>query len=71
MHFERQGAGSQVCDYKKGEPAAVIIGFDEWEKLKETREILADQATVKRIKKSRLYFRRGGKGKKIKQVFFE
>lgn len=61
--------GQEYVITKNGKPSAVIINFNDWESLKETRAILSDPATVRRIKKSRSYFRRSGKGKRIEEVF--
>ncbi len=67
---------SRVCEMgeeyivtKKGQPAAVIMSFDEWESWKETFEIMSDKRAMKQIRKSMAYFRRGGKGKTIEEVF--
>ncbi len=61
--------GEEYIVTKKGLPAAVIMSFDEWESWKETFEIMADKKAMKRIRKSMAYFRRGGKGKTIEEVF--
>ncbi len=61
--------GQNYIITKNGRPSAVIIGFDEWESWKETIEILSDQSSLKRIRRSRAYFARGGKGKNIAQAF--
>lgn len=46
-----------------GEPAAVLVGFDEWESLLETLAIKRDKTLMAAIKKGRSYFKRKGKGK--------
>lgn len=61
--------GEEYIITKNGKPSAVIVGFDEWESWKETLEIQADRATLKRLRKNRSYFARGGKGKTITEVF--
>ena len=45
------------------------MGFDEWESWKETVNILADRPAMKRIRKNVKYFRRGGKGLTLGEVF--
>ncbi len=61
--------GEEYVITKNGRPTAVIIGFDEWESWKETIELLSDSKALKRIKKNKAYFNRGGKGKSIMEVF--
>jgi prevent-host-death family protein len=61
--------GEEYIITKNGKPSAVIIGFDEWESWKETVEIQADRSALKRIRRNRSYFARGGKGKTITEVF--
>jgi antitoxin YefM len=54
---------------KNGKPSAVIMSFDEWESWKETMEVLSDPSALRRIRKAQNYFRKGGKGKTIKDAF--
>ena len=61
--------GQEYVVTKNGHPAAVIMGFDEWEGWKETLEILSDESAMKRIRKNLRYFNRGGRGKSLEQVF--
>ena len=61
--------GQEYIITKNGKPSAVIIPFDEWESWKETMEVLADPSALRRIRKAQAYFRRGGKGKAIHDVF--
>ena len=64
-----QKLGQEYVVTKNGKPAAVIMGFDEWESWKETLEIMADKKAMARIRKSMRYFKRGGKGKTIEEMF--
>jgi antitoxin YefM len=64
-----QKLGQEFVVTKNGRPAAVIMGYDEWESWKETLEILCDEKAIKRIRKSIAYFDRGGKGKSIEEAF--
>lgn len=61
--------GQEYVVTKNGHPAAVIMGFDEWESWKETLEILSDENAMKRIRKNLRYFNRGGRGKSLEEVF--
>ena len=66
-----QKLGQEYIVTKNGKPAAVVMGYDEWEGLKETLEIMSDPKLVKRILKNKAYFDRGGKGQTIEEVFGE
>ena len=64
-----QKLGQEYVVTKNGHPAAVIMGFDEWESWRETLEILSDESAMKRIRKSLRYFDQGGRGKSFEEVF--
>ncbi|MFT5208252.1 MAG: antitoxin YefM [Candidatus Omnitrophota bacterium] len=61
--------GQEYIVTKNGKPAAVIMNFDEWESWKETMDILSDQKAMQRIQKSTAFFKKGGKGLRLEQVF--
>ena len=64
-----QRLGQEYVVTKNGHPAAVIMGFDEWESWRETLEILSDEDAMKRIRRNLRYFDRGGRGKSLEEVF--
>lgn len=64
-----QKLGQEYVVTKNGHPAAVIMGFDDWESWRETLEILSDRGAMRRIKKNLSYFSRGGRGKSLDEVF--
>lgn len=66
-----QKAGQEYVVTKNGQPAAVIMSYDEWESWKETVEILSDPKALARIRKNAAYFNRGGRGKGLDDVFGE
>lgn len=61
----------QVVVTRYGKPAAVILSVDEYERLRETLDVLSDPALMRQIHKSLAYFARGGKGKRFEDVFGE
>ena len=61
--------GTEYVITKNGNPAAVILGYAEWESWKETVEILSNPALLRKLRKTRGYFHRGGKGKTLSEVF--
>lgn len=58
-----QKTGQEYVVTARGKPAAVLMGFDEWESLVETREIGQDKQLMSQIRRAQRYFARGGKGK--------
>ena len=64
--FERD---EEIIITRKGRPAAIILSIDEYEGLIETLEILSDPEAMAQLRRSEAYFRRGGKGYTIDEVF--
>lgn len=58
-----QRCGQEYIITTRGKPAAVLLGFDEWESLLETLEIKNDKNLMAQIQKNKKYFKKGGKGK--------
>jgi antitoxin YefM len=61
----------EVVVTRKGKPAAVLVNYDEYERLKGTLDILNDPAMMKQIRASQRYFAKGGKGLSFEEVFGE
>ena len=59
----------EIIITRKGRPAAIILSMDEYEGLMETLEILSDPEAMAQLRRSEAYFRRGGKGYTIDEVF--
>jgi prevent-host-death family protein len=59
----------EIVITRNGRPAAILLSMDEYEGLKETLEILSDPKAMAQLKRSEAYFRRGGKGYTIEEVF--
>lgn len=56
---------------RNGRPAAVLINVAEYERLKETIDVLSDAALMRQIRRSRRFYARGGKGLTFEDVFGE
>jgi antitoxin YefM len=56
---------------RKGKPAAVLVNFDEYERLKATLDVLADPELMSQIRKSRRFYASGKKGASFEDVFGE
>ena len=63
-----QQTGQEYVITAHGRPAAVLVGFDDWEALAETRSIQADRKLMKQIQQNERYFARGGKGKSHRDI---
>ena len=61
----------EIVVTRKGRPAAVLINFAEYERLKATVDILSDPGLMRQIRRSRRYFAAGGKGLSLEEVFGE
>ena len=61
----------EVVVTKNGRPAAVLINYDEYERLKETLEVLSDPDLMQQIHASQSFYRTGKKGLAFEDVFGE
>ncbi len=61
----------EIVVTRKGKPAAVLINFAEYERLKETLDVLSDPDLMRQIQKSRQFYAKGGKGESFEGVFGE
>lgn len=61
----------EVVVTRNGRPAAVIVNVDEYERLKETLDVLSDPDLMRQIRASERYFAKGGKGLSFEEVFGE
>lgn len=56
---------------RKGKPAAVLVNHAEYERLKETLDVLRDPDLMKQIRLSQRFFARGRRGLSFEDVFGE
>ena len=61
----------QVVVTRNGKPAVVIVSYEDYERLRETLDVLADPAMMRQIHRSVTYFTKGGKGRTFEAVFGE
>ncbi len=64
--FERE---EEVVVTRNGRPAAMLVNIGEYERLKETLDVLSDPDLMRQIRASARYFARGGKGQSFEEVF--
>ena len=61
----------QLVVTRNGKPSVVIVSYEDYERLRETLDVLADPAMMRQIHRSLTYFAKGGKGRTFEAVFGE
>jgi prevent-host-death family protein len=61
----------EIVVTRKGKPAAVLVNYGEYERMKDTLEVLGDADLMGQVRRSRRFYTAGGKGLSIEQVFDE
>ena len=59
----------EVVVTRKGKPVAVLVNHAEYERLKETIDVLSDPMLMKQIGLSRRYYSSGQRGLSFEEVF--
>jgi len=66
---EIEGREEEVVVTRNGRPAAVLVNFDEFARLKATLDVLGDRYLMQQIRKSRQFFGKRRRGKSFEDVF--
>ena len=61
----------EVVVTRNGKPAAVLLNYAEYERLKETLDVLTDSALMKQIAQSRRFYKADRTGLTFEDVFGE
>jgi antitoxin YefM len=61
----------EIVVTRKGKPAAVLVNDNEYERLKESLDVLSDPELMRQISQSRAFYSTGGTGLSFEQVFDE
>jgi antitoxin YefM len=61
----------EIVVTKNGRPAAILVNVREYERLKETLDVLSDEALMKQISRSQTFYKNGGRGLTFEEVFEE
>jgi len=61
----------EIVVTRNGRPAAVLVNVDEYQRLKETVDVLSDPELMRQIRRSRQFYATGGKGLSFEAVFRE
>ena len=61
----------EIVVTRNGRPAAVLVNYAEFERLKETLDVLSDPGLMRQIEESRAFYASGRKGLSFEDVFGE
>ncbi len=61
----------EIVVTRNGRPAAVLVSYAEFERLKETLDVLSDPGLMRQIEESRAFYASGRKGLTFEDVFGE
>jgi antitoxin YefM len=61
----------EVVVTRNGRPAAVLLNYEEYERMKETLDVLSDPHLLRQIRKSRDFYAAGEKGLSFEDIFGE
>jgi len=61
----------EIIVTRNGRPAAVLVNYDEYERLKDTLDVLSDPALMKQIAQSKSFYAKGRRGQSFETVFGE
>lgn len=61
----------EIVVTRNGKPAAVLVSYAEFERLKETLDVLSDPGLMRQIEESRAFYAAGGKGLSFEDAFGE
>lgn len=61
----------EIVVTRNGKPAAVLVNYDGYERLKETLQVLSDPATMKQIAQSKSFYAKRRRGQSFETVFGE
>ena len=59
----------EIVVTRKGKPAAVLVNYAEYERLKESLDVLSDPALMRQIRQSKNFYSKGRKGLSFEDVF--
>lgn len=61
----------EIVVTRNGKPAAVLINYDEYERLKETLDVLGDAVSMRQIAQSKRFYATRPRGESFEAVFDE
>ena len=61
----------EIVVTRNGKPAAVLVNYDEYERLKDTLDTLSDPLLMKQVGQSKAFYSKGRQGQSFEAVFGE
>jgi len=61
----------EVVVTRKGKPAAVLVNYFEYERIKETLDVLSDPDLMQQLRKSQAFYKKDKKGLTFEEIFGE
>ncbi|MGH2362602.1 MAG: type II toxin-antitoxin system Phd/YefM family antitoxin [bacterium] len=61
----------EVVVTRNGKPAAVLLNYAEYKRLKETLDVLTDPDLMRQVRRSKKFYARGARGLSFEAVFGE
>jgi antitoxin YefM len=61
----------EIVVTRNGKPAAVLINYDEYERLKETLDVLSDPVSMRQIAQSKRFYAKQQQGESFEAPFGE
>lgn len=61
----------EIIVTRNGKPAAVLVNYAEYERLKDSLEVLSDPVLMKQIRQSKGFYSKGRQGLSFEAVFRE
>ena len=61
----------EIVVTRNGKPAAVLVNYNEYERLKDTLDVLSDPAVMKQIAQSKSFYAKKRQGESFEAVFGE
>lgn len=61
----------EIVVTRNGKPAAVLVNYDEYERLKGSLDVLSDSDLMKQIRRSKSFYAKGKQGMSFEAVFGE
>jgi antitoxin YefM len=61
----------EIVITRNGKPAAVLVNYDEYERLKDTLDVLSDPVLMKQIAQSKSFYAKSQQGQSFETVFGE
>ncbi len=59
----------EIVVTRNGKPAAMLVSYADYERLKQTLDVLSDSELMRQIRRSQAFFASGRKGLSVQEVF--